>query len=812
MKKTLTALAIVALAGGAFAFEVKQTFKEPRLARGNTNVRILQPIDLASWIWSPEEFMWGVEADCAVWSSRMGKKQLGCCFYRFRKEFEFDGSPLRFDISADERFVLYLDGEQIARGPQRGLVEHWYYQSYEVTGLEAGKHVLEAVVWQVGANAALAQLSYRGGFILSAEAPYADALTTGKAEWQVAKLVNTVATERGVGGTFGTGSQYKVTGTGFANERGENWQKATVVREPVFDWGFGACTKGWKLFPADRPDQMYELKTPGKVVNVERDLTKPFEVAANTELDLWWDLDDYYCAYPELETAGGKGATVTWGWCESLRNLDQAPNGRKRYPKNNRNEWKGKEFGTIVTDTFVSDGRADAFFTSPWWRCGRWCRVTIKTADEPLTVRRVAIGETRYPYAYDSVFESNDETLKPVIAICRRAIEMCSHEMLFDCPYYEQQMYPGDTRIQLQIINSLTRDPRLARFAMSVYDWDRRSDGMIDMNYPTRGTQESSTYTMCWIMMFRDYLMWHDDAEFLKWRMPGVRNALMGLALYENADGLLQNLPGWSFMDWVTGDQPFEGGVAPDGVSGVSALNNLQYLLAIESAAAVDAAIGEKELAAHWQAKAKRLGEAIVAKFMSAERGIISDTLDHKRFSEHAQAMAILADILTPAQRVQALSALTKGEGLAPVSSYFAYYLFDALTKCGRADVVMARLGYWHKFIEWGARTAFETQAIDARSDCHGWSACPLYFLQTAFAGVTPASPFFRTVRVAPQPAGLKHIHAKTPCPQGTVETDLSFGEDGSVKGFVTLPEGMTGVFEWKGAFGALKPGKNEIK
>lgn len=27
-------------------------------------------------------------------------------------------------------------------------------------------------------------------------------------------------------------------------------------------------------------------------------------------------------------------------------------------------------------------------------------------------------------------------------------------------PYYEQQMYPGDTRIQLQILNALTADPR----------------------------------------------------------------------------------------------------------------------------------------------------------------------------------------------------------------------------------------------------------------------------------------------------------------------------------------------------------------
>ena len=112
--------------------------------------------------------------------------------------------------------------------------------------------------------------------------------------------------------------------------------------------------------------------------------------------------------------------------------------------------------------------------------------------------------------------------------------------------------------------------------------------------------------------------------------------------------------------------------------------------------------------------------------------------------------------------------------------------------------------------MEWGARTAFETQSIETRSDCHAWSACPVYFMQTVFAGVTPASPFFRTVRVAPQPAGLKFVKAKTPCPQGVIETDLRFEGD-AVRGTVTLPKGLTGTFEWRGKTRPLAPGRQEI-
>ena len=788
------ALAGMCAVDAAAAVEVRQVMKPARYSRGDENVRIVQPADEAAWVWMPGPAVFGQAAAC---------KDSRSWFYRFRNDFTSDGSPLRFDVTADERFVLYLDGQAIARGPQRGTVDHWCYQSYEIAGLAAGAHRLEAVCWQLLAGSPRAQLSYRGGFLLKAEGAYDAALTTGKGPWRVAQLKNTVMTDTGTSRSLFTGFQCRVTGTGFPREEpaADAWTKAAVVRAPIGKEIWWERQPGWMLFPADRPDQMYDVKTPGRVVNCKHDLTKPFTVPANAELDLWWNLDDYYCAYPELETAGGKGAVVTWGWTESLRN--------GKGEKGNRDEWKGKSFSQAFTDTFVCDGRADAFFTTPWWRCGRWCRLTVKTADAPLTVRRVAIGESRYPLSVDASFRCSDPSVERIWRLSRRTIETCLHEMLFDCPYYEQQMYPGDARIELQILNALTADPRMARFAMSVYDWDRRDNGMVAMNFPSRGLQESSTYTMCWIMMFRDHLMAWGDLSFLKTRMPGVRHSLMGLAAYENADGLLENLPGWSFMDWV---DRFSTGVAPCGApgQGVSALNNLQYLLALESAAAVDEAIGEKEFAAIWRARAKRLGKILLDRFWDDGRGLLADTVAKDRFSEHAQAMGIVSGLLTGARRDSALKALADGTGLAKASSYFAYYVFEALTKGGRAELVLERLGYWNNYLSWGAKTAFETQRQESRSDCHAWSASPIYFLQTAIAGVRPAAPGYARVRVAPQPGRLAWLQAVTPTPKGKVALDLRF-HDGGAFGSVVLPPGLEGEFVWKGETRPLKPGMNEF-
>ena len=111
---------------GASAFEVNQVFREERFTRGNVNLRPLQEIDNASWIW-PDGVVYGGDSRPVV---------------RFRAEFEGRQEPLRLDVSADARFVLILDGREIARGPHKGFPEHWYYQTYDINGLEAGRHRL----------------------------------------------------------------------------------------------------------------------------------------------------------------------------------------------------------------------------------------------------------------------------------------------------------------------------------------------------------------------------------------------------------------------------------------------------------------------------------------------------------------------------------------------------------------------------------------------------------------------------------------------------------------------------------------------
>ena len=800
----------------ALSFSVKEMPRTPVYVRGNENIFPRDGIDGADWIWAP------------------GAAE-GAEFARFRVPFELSTPSFSFDVSADERYQLFLDGKPIGRGPVRGVVEHWYYHSYEVSDIAPGKHVLEAVVSHLGDAAPNAQVSFRGGFVLKAFGELDACLTTGTAPWKVARLGNTVMTGRGTDGAFGVGCESSSRGCGFDDEMPDAsaWTEPAVVRKRIAANYWGGRADGWMLYPADRPAPLANVVRPGafraamessgdaddfRDVDAESAWLEPFNallkggrvvVPPQTRLRLAWDLGNYYCAYPHLTLGKGAGAKVRWSWAESMR-TGHARKARNN-PKGNRGTFEGKCFSGRFGDTFVADGRERAHFSAPWWRAGRWCELVVETQDEPLTIDGLSLEETHYPIDVEASFSCDDEFFARVGKICLRGMEMCVHDMTFDCPYYEQQMYPGDSRIQLEILNSLSRDTRMQRFVMSAFDFGQRDNGLVPMNFPGRHKQESATYTMCWVMMFKDYLDWQGDLDFLRQRMPAVRKALMGLSLYEDENGLVKKLPGWSFVDWVRGDLSFENGYAPDGKTGVSAINNLQYLLALRSAEAVDAALGEIHFAACWKDRADRLAARLKETFMDKTRGILADTVSHDRFSEHAQALAILGGMLTDEERLRAIGALEKRTGLSEASSYFAYYLFRAFAECGRADLIRDRLSVWRDFLDSDARTAYETQFVNAtRSDCHAWSSCPLYFFQTAFAGVTPAAPGFTSVRIAPQPAGLKRISSRTPTPRGIVETDLVFS-DGRASGKVVLPSGMTGVFVYGGLTQNLHAGANVV-
>ncbi|MGA2255109.1 MAG: hypothetical protein ABSG53_10640 [Thermoguttaceae bacterium] len=817
--KSLLAILIVLLSLPAFAADttapvVKRVFLPPHLHLGDTGINPVQPIDEAAWIWHPAFANLSKAAHAETFSAGWR----GPVLLRFRKTFAVTAAPLRLHVSADERFELFLDGQRIARGPDRSDIEHWSYATYEIR-LTPGRHRLEALVWSIGPHAPVAQISWRGGFVLKAEGAYDKQLTTGKTPWEVARLDGFEFTP----GIFFVGAQLTAHGCGPQWKEGD-YVKAQVIRSPIGKNPYGESAAGWKLFPTTLPDQFDREVNAGRAVALgsgmlgkgdllraeqtkHSDLPKwqalvagqgEVVVPPNTERFLLWDLENYFCAYPLCEVSGGAGAKLAWSWAEAL----YLPNSEA---KGNRGEFIGKNFRGM-TDTFLPEGGTHKKFSTLWWRAGRWCLISVKTAAEPLTLHRLALDENRYPYENEGRFDGGDDELAGVIRLAVRGIQMCSHETYMDCPFYEQLMYDGDTRLELLTTNVMTRDDRLVKRAIELFDFSRRNWGFVNERFPAYLPQHSPTFSMIWAMMLSDYASWHNDLAFVRARAIGLRSMLEHFEPYLNRDGLLENLPGWPFMDWVP---QWDNGNAPDGVNGISALNNLLYVAALQKSADVEDGLGEPLLAQRLRGKAARTAAAVKAKFWDEARGLIADNLAHTEFSEHGQCLALLTDTLTGDQAKRCFEQLLSARDLKRTTIYFSFYLLETWRKFGRGDLIVERMKFWKDLVKQGLKTPVEMPG-DTRSDCHAWGSHPLFHLHASVAGIRPASPGFRTVRIAPLPGKLPKIVSSTPHPDGFIKLDLAF--DGNrCRGSVELPAAITGVFAWQGMEQKLSGGTNAV-
>lgn len=817
----------------ASASEVRRVIMPERLGRGSTSIVPLSPVDSAAWL-SPRE--------TALPS--------GGRFCKFRVSFDADGfAPLKFHVSADERFVLVLDGRVVARGPDRGDPNMWFFQSYE-TLPEKGTHVFDAIVWKLNDDQSPnAQLGWKFGFVFAAEGVYDALLTTGKAKWRVGALSGTVMTKA----KYPTivGAQCVVSGTDLVHEEPASFEDPVIVRGPIRpNPHHSTRTRGWLVYPSQLPDQIARVAVPGRCVAVDSQAFVTngvhFKVGASDEwgsnavfraesatdprredfnamltgkelvvpphasVRYLWNLEQYYCAYPEMKVSGGKGATVGWGWAEALYEGDcfdwhTVVVGKVRKGLGNRNDFVGKYFYGN-SDVFLPDGRAEAHYTAPWWHCGKFCLIEVKTGDEPLTIESVKLTETRYPFDPAAYFHCSDESLDAVQEVCLRGLQECMHDMHFDCPYYEQQMYGADTRLQMKIAQVLSSDDALNRQAFRLFEVSQRDGGTVSMNYPTKWLQESTTFSECWAMMVGDYAMWRDNPSWVRARLPAVRKLMFNLEGHLNGDGLQADIPGWSFVDWVP---EWTTGQAPEGADGVSSVKNLLYLLALQKVAEAEGAVDEDELVARWRRSAKCLGERILDRFWDEKRGLVADTAAHDCFSEHAQALAIITGILSPDQLARVTRGLAVDADLARCTASFSSYLFEAYFLSGHPELFLKKLDIWREYVRMGLHTPLEGPG-DARSDCHAWSSNPIYYFHTGLAGVGPAEPGFRSVLVRPQPGSLSWIRSATSTPKGLVKLDLRFDGD-KASGTVTLPRGLAGKFRWHGKTRSLQPGETAI-
>ena len=132
---------------------------------------------------------------------------------------------------------------------------------------------------------------------------------------------------------------------------------------------------------------------------------------------------------------------------------------------------------------------------------------------------------------------------------------------------------------------------------------------------------------------------------------------------------------------------------------------------------------------------------------------------------------------------------------MVKTTPYFDHYLFEALREQGMTDVFFRRIGRWFEFLEKGLVTTVEFDELP-RSDCHAWSAHPMYHAYATVAGIRPSAPGFRSVSIAPQFGPLARISARMVHPGGVVSVQLERAADGVCTGRLEVPAGIGATAE----------------
>jgi len=760
----------------------------------------------------------------AQWVAYPDDSGLDYGVYHFRKNFNLNEVPKEFNIhiSADNRYRLFVNGEPVCFGPARGDLMHWRYESIDISAyLKTGENVLAAEVWNFAGLKPWAQHSLQTAFILQGNTEKERMVDTN----QTWKVVKNNAYKPADAGSEKTGGQFIVVGPCDEVDAAKypwNWEKpgfddsAWKMAKPIEpgrpkEAGTGIA---WGLEPREIPmmeakKQHFASVRRTENVNVDEDFVSgksQLVIPANKKVVILFDQGELTTAYPELTVTGGKDSKIELQYTEALFDAQNQ--------KGNRNEIEGKKMRGYI-DFFLPDGGEKRLFRPLWLRTWRYLEMTVTTKNSPLTINNINSEFTGYPFQENAVFKSNDNQLTDIWNVGWHTARLCAGETYYDCPYYEQMQYVGDTRIQALISLYVSGDDRLMRNSIQQFEDSRFSEGLTMSRYPSSMPQVIPPYSLFWIDMVHDYWMHRDDPEFTRSFLNGIDNVLhFFISKIDKETGLLGKTGYWNFVDWAD-EWPWDGekqigGVPAGGDYGKSTILSLHLAYSARHAADLHRWNGDENKAVFYEKLAETLIQSVRKNCWDNTKKYFADTPEKTEFSMHAQIFAVLTGAVPDNEIKDFVARFEKDNSLIQPTMYFRFYLTQALKTAGLSDNYQKTLGLWREMLGLGL-TTFAEKPDPTRSDCHAWSASPNYDFLATIAGIEPASPGFKTVKIEPHLGELKFIEGKMPHPAGTISFNLKRKGEKGIEGEITLPENLKGTFIWNGKIMKLE-GKSKIE
>ncbi len=741
-------------------------------------------------------------------------------YYRLAVRLD-EPDSLQLSISANTRYRLWINGEPISSGPLKGDRWRHYYDTMDVSSnLRTGINVIAVQVWSL--NTYLVndptrsdqplysmtslpigpRLAVSGTCLNAHGEPLAD-IATGLADWRV--MVDDAV-------TFHSDEAYTI----FMGAIAERVNADNIPERWKHSDAQGLWLEAEKGDPCLGRDDSYPYQIVPQLPLIQRPIPLLYEVKRDFRRemlirkddlqafsysdagceDAWVEIPPYSRVVVELDagelTTGylsypmekGKGSHIVFRYAERYfeRGNEKANSVRD-----------DAENGVIMgmEDNYYPSGRSELY--EPFWlRTFRFVRIEVQTEDQTLRIRSPWYRESAYPLGPKTSITSPAPWVEQLWNISLRTLQLCMHETYEDCPYYEQMQFIMDTRLQALFTYSVGGDTGLVRKALEDFHNALLPEGITQNRFPSAMVQIIPSFSLHYIYMLHDYY-WHTgNVELIKRYRPTVDAILDWFDRKIGGSGLVERIGYWEYIDWVA---EWEAGMPTAGKEGPSTIHNLMYASALQTAAKLNAATGRSQVGEEYEARAGMILTRIEQQCWSEEQGMYREGPAFEQYSQHGQLWAVLSGLCDGEKARQVLSRALDDPSVLKCSFSMAFYLFRALEKAGLYERTADLLDQWIGLLSLHLTTLPETPT-EPRSDCHAWSALPLYEFTHCMLGLKSAQPGWRELEIEPHTLDLPEMSGEVATPAGVVSiawrrTETTFTLSGKV------PDGIPFRVRW---------------
>ena len=427
----------------------------------------------------------------------------------------------------------------------------------------------------------------------------------------------------------------------------------------------------------------------------------------------------------------------------------------------------------------------------------RFVRIDLLDDNAELHLKEVRAVSIYRDLPYRGSFKCSDERLNQIWQTGAYTVHLCMQEYLWDGIKRDRLVWMGDMHPEVLTVSHVfgytdvvPASLDLARDITPLPAW---MSGMY-------------TYSLWWVVVQRDWFLHQGDMNYLEQQRSYLTGLLEILLKHVDENGF--ETSGGGFLDWPSNANK------PAMRAGTQAL----MMMAMKAGAELCTYLGESQMArkcSECHEKMRGAAKSVCDRYYTEAKA------PGEPGSKQGAALMVLAGMSDAAK---AAEDVLKVDGARGFSTFYGYYMLQALAKAGEYDAAMDIISrFWGAMLDLGATTFWEDFNIDwlnedvapidelvsqgkkdihgdfgaycykgfRHSLCHGWASGPTSWLSNNVLGIEVLEPGCKVIKVEPHLGGLEWAEGTFPTPYGDLKVSHRKNADGKVVTRIDAPKGI---------------------